>query len=50
LFKLAVIVQQIYARYQRGDTQDPRFANLIDAVRACGRMAGQSIDRGRISP
>lgn len=50
LFKLAVIVQQIYARYRRGDTQDPRFANLIDAVRACGRMAVRAIDKGRISP
>lgn len=50
LFKLAVIVQQIYARYRRGDTQDPRFANLIEAVRACGRMAVQAIDKGRISP
>ena len=50
LFKLAVIVQQIYARYRRGDTQDPRFAGLIDAVRACGRMAGQAIEKGRISP
>jgi aminoglycoside phosphotransferase (APT) family kinase protein len=49
LFKLAVIVQQIYARYRRGDTQDPRFANLIQAVRACGHMAGQAIDKGRIS-
>jgi aminoglycoside phosphotransferase (APT) family kinase protein len=48
LFKLAVIVQQIYYRYERGYTQDPRFAGLITAVRACGRMAKQSIDKGRI--
>lgn len=27
-FKLAVIVQQIYARYRAGQTQDPRFAPL----------------------
>jgi aminoglycoside phosphotransferase (APT) family kinase protein len=44
LFKLAVIVQQIYYRYKRGYTQDPRFAKLIQAVRACGRMAVQAID------
>jgi aminoglycoside phosphotransferase (APT) family kinase protein len=48
LFKLAVIVQQIYARYKKGHTQDPRFADLIHAVRACGRMAVQAIDKQRI--
>jgi len=48
LFKIAVIVQQIYARFQRGDTQDPRFASLIDGVRLCGLMAGQAIAKGRI--
>ena len=50
LFKLAVIVQQIYARYRRGDTSDPRFADLIQAVRACGRMAVAAIKNGQISP
>ena len=48
LFKIAVIVQQIYARYQRGDTRDPRFASLIEGVRLCGQVAGQAIARGRI--
>jgi aminoglycoside phosphotransferase (APT) family kinase protein len=43
LFKLAVIVQQIYYRYKKGYTQDPRFANLIGAVKACGGMAVKSI-------
>ena len=28
LFKVAVIAQQIYARYVRGMTQDPRFAGF----------------------
>ena len=46
LFKLAVIVQQIYYRYKRGYTQDPRFAELIQAVRACGRMAVGAIEKG----
>ena len=46
LFKLAVIVQQIYYRYKRGYTQDPRFAELIQAVRACGRMAVEAIEKG----
>ncbi len=48
LFKIAVIVQQIYFRFSRGHTQDPRFAGLGEVVQACGRMAAQAIDRGRI--
>lgn len=48
LFKIAVIVQQIYTRYQQGLTHDPRFAGLIHAVRACARVAVQAIDRRRI--
>jgi aminoglycoside phosphotransferase (APT) family kinase protein len=32
-FKLAVILQQIYARYVRGQTRDPRFAGFGTAVR-----------------
>lgn len=48
LFKLAVIAQQIYARYKRGYTEDPRFAGLIQAVRACGLMALQATEKGRL--
>lgn len=48
LFKIAVIVQQIYARYQRGDTRDPRFASLIEGVRLCGLVANQAIAKQRI--
>ncbi|MEM1321500.1 MAG: phosphotransferase family protein [Bacteroidota bacterium] len=48
VFKIAVIVQQIYARYKKGYTQDPRFAGLIHAVRGLGIMAQQSIQKGRI--
>jgi aminoglycoside phosphotransferase (APT) family kinase protein len=48
LFKLAVIVQQIYSRYLSGHTKDPRFANLIYAVRACGKMAAAAIEKNRI--
>lgn len=47
-FKLAVIVQQIYYRYKKGYTQDERFAGLIAAVRACGRLGIAAIDKGRI--
>jgi len=32
IFKLAVIVQQIYARWFHGQTQDPRFANFDQRV------------------
>jgi aminoglycoside phosphotransferase (APT) family kinase protein len=48
LFKIAVIAQQIYARYKAGDSRDARFANLIFAVRALGRMAVQALEKGRI--
>ncbi len=33
-FKTAVILQQIYIRYLRGQTQDPRFANFGTRVQA----------------
>jgi aminoglycoside phosphotransferase (APT) family kinase protein len=49
LFKIAVIVQQIYARYRQGLTNDQRFARLIEIVCAASRMASRAIERGRIS-
>ena len=39
LFKLAVIVQQIHQRWKLGHTDDPRFAELPRAVRACAVAA-----------
>jgi aminoglycoside phosphotransferase (APT) family kinase protein len=48
LFKIAVIVQQIYARYKAGLTQDERFAMLIYAVRALGQAAVLAMEKGRI--
>ncbi|MEO1517866.1 MAG: phosphotransferase family protein [Bacteroidota bacterium] len=48
IFKIAVITQQIYARYQKGLTQDKRFARLIDAVKGLGVMALQAIQHRRI--
>jgi hypothetical protein len=33
LFKIAVIAQQIYARWKAGHARDPRFAALLGAVR-----------------
>ncbi len=48
LFKLAVIAQQIYARYKKGFTKDERFAKLIDGVKACGAIANQAIVKNRL--
>lgn len=39
LFRLAVIIQQIYARYVRGHTRDARFAGLDRRVAALARAA-----------
>jgi aminoglycoside phosphotransferase (APT) family kinase protein len=44
LFKVAVIAQQIYARYQRGFTQDKRFAHFDRLVAALGLGAVRAID------
>lgn len=45
-FKLAVIIQQIYIRYRRGQTQDERFRDFGEAVAAltekAARLAGVS--------
>ncbi len=49
LFKVAVIVQQIYARYRQGHTQDPRFAGLIQLVKANGEMMARVVEQGRLS-
>jgi aminoglycoside phosphotransferase (APT) family kinase protein len=48
LFKIAVIVQQIYARYKAGFTHDERFATLIFVVQLLGKLAVQAIDKNRI--
>jgi aminoglycoside phosphotransferase (APT) family kinase protein len=48
LFKIAVIVQQIYARYKAGLTKDERFASLIFAVHVLSRAAVSAIETGKI--
>ncbi len=48
LFKTAVILQQIYYRYAKGLTKDPRFAPFIMVVRALGDQARGAIDRGQL--
>jgi aminoglycoside phosphotransferase (APT) family kinase protein len=40
LFKIAVVIQQIYYRYTRGQTDDARFANFGERVRYLARHAG----------
>jgi len=39
LFKIAVVVQQIYVRFVNGQTSDPRFAGLADRVTYLARRA-----------
>lgn len=41
VFKLAVILQQIYHRYVAGQTRDPRFAGFGEIVRELGRTASR---------
>jgi aminoglycoside phosphotransferase (APT) family kinase protein len=45
LFKIAVIIQQIYNRYQKGFSRDPRFADLINSVRAFSKDAAREIEK-----
>ncbi len=47
-FKIAVIAQQIYARYVRGFTRDARFATFNKFVAALGQIADTAIERGSI--
>jgi aminoglycoside phosphotransferase (APT) family kinase protein len=44
VFKIAVIVQQIYARFVRGFTRDGRFAMLDSCVRQLARRAMLAIE------
>ena len=48
LFKVAVIAQQIYARFARGLTTDARFARLADVVVALGASASIVSRTGRL--
>jgi aminoglycoside phosphotransferase (APT) family kinase protein len=48
-FKIAVIVQQIYARYKKGFTKDERFSGLLYVVKACAENARRAIHFKRIS-
>jgi aminoglycoside phosphotransferase (APT) family kinase protein len=50
LFKIAVIVQQIYKRYAEGLTKDERFAVLGEAAKLLSRTAAESARRGPGTP
>ena len=45
LWKTAVVAQQIYLRFVRGHTSDPRFAMMITGVRALATQAATTLER-----
>ena len=47
-FKLVVIIQQIYVRWKRGQTQDERFAIFGSRVRSIIHYASQLVEKGRL--
>lgn len=47
-FKLAVILQQIYARYQKGQTRDERFAGFGKMVRNLINHANALVEKGEL--
>lgn len=48
LFKNAVVIQQIYARYKKGLTSDERFAGLLAGVQSLSRHGVEAVERGRL--
>lgn len=48
LFKIAVIVQQIYFRYAKGYTTDPRFAKLNEMAKYCCSKGLLAIQKQRL--
>jgi aminoglycoside phosphotransferase (APT) family kinase protein len=48
LYKVAVVVQQIYVRYHRGQTQDARFAKFGDRVVGLAEAALDVAERSRL--
>ncbi len=47
-FRLVVIIQQIYARWKRGQTHDERFASFGSRVRSIIMYAAELAERGRL--
>lgn len=48
LVKIVVIAQQIYARFKKGLTQDPRFGGLIFVVQSGADMAYKALQSGKL--
>lgn len=48
LMKLAVVAQQLYQRYAKGLTQEPRYALMIEGVRGLSRAGARVIASQRI--
>ena len=48
LFKTAVIIQQIYARYVRGHTKDARFATMNQVVLVLSQQAERTLAAGKL--
>lgn len=48
LFKLASVLQQIYARYVRGHTRDERFARFNERVAGLAKAAVRVIETGKV--
>ena len=48
VWRIAVIVQQIYARYRAGFTLDSRFSSLGIGVQLLAQRAAQTIERGTV--
>lgn len=47
VFKLAVILQQIYYRFHRGQTSDVRFRDFNSRVKGLGSLAASLVERSR---
>jgi aminoglycoside phosphotransferase (APT) family kinase protein len=45
VFKLAVVLQQIFFRYHRGQTDDPRFARLDERVTWLARIGAALVEK-----
>ncbi|HOS98638.1 MAG TPA: phosphotransferase family protein [Deltaproteobacteria bacterium] len=48
VFRIVVIIQQIYYRFYHGQTKDERFRALIFGVHIAGRMAQRIIEQSRL--
>ncbi|MGK0390848.1 MAG: aminoglycoside phosphotransferase (APT) family kinase protein [Maribacter sp.] len=49
LFKISVICQQIYKRFKDGYSKDPRFAGLINIIKAMSKGGINALDRDSVS-